>query len=204
MVNCICATDVLCQNPVAIYEINNILSPDFTFTPVYIVPGAIAGCSVIDSLLLSTLECYYSDSVCFSIILNYLKENYFKRTLLPSWFDPRPLTFDSKLSRYPPNTPVSVIVKNMLLERWNTSYSYELFYRACAPNYCSYSENTRSRTFFEVFVVLISTSGGLIISWQLITPYLVKLGFKVFRKKNPNTDQSIEIGNYSIIFFYVE
>ncbi len=174
-INCICATNPRCKSPVAIYEIDRGMEVNFEFRVVYIVPGWIAGCSPIDSLLLSTLECFYSNSTCFPILMGYIQEAYIQNVEYPSWFDVHPLVHDPKLSQYPPNTSISKIVQNIMIEKWNPSILYEQFYESCAPSNCTYSQRIHINTGVGVVLTLVSMIGGLTVSLRLITPQLVKL-----------------------------
>ncbi|CAF4737194.1 unnamed protein product, partial [Rotaria sp. Silwood2] len=91
---------------------------------VYTVPNWIQGCSAIDHLLLSTLECFYSDSDCSRVLMIYIRKTFVGGITQPSWFDVRPLVYDPMLSRFPPKTSIKMIVKNIMIEQWNPSYSY--------------------------------------------------------------------------------
>ncbi|UJR38718.1 hypothetical protein I4U23_031383 [Adineta vaga] len=172
-VNCICATNSACQTPVAIYEMDNIWNTRIYAYIIYIVPGAIGSCSTFSSLMFSQLLCFYSNIDCFPILMNYVKASYYQNVENPVWFDPRPLVYNAKLSRFPPNTSVSRIVEQIMIEQWNPSYSYERFYDLCAPNYCTYSEKMRARSIIEVIITFISMIGGLAFALILITPLFI-------------------------------
>ncbi|CAF1319758.1 unnamed protein product [Adineta ricciae] len=180
-INCICATNSNCKSPVAIYTVNSNSHGDFDYNVVYIVPGAYTGCSATESLLLSTFECFYADSGCFPILTTYIKEMYVYNVENPSWFDVHPLVYDPMSSNYPPNTTISTVVENMMIEQWNSGSSYESFYKLCAPKYCTYSENLRKNTSIDVIVALISMIGGLSVSLRLIIPRLVKFITKLWK-----------------------
>ncbi|CAF0872304.1 unnamed protein product [Adineta steineri] len=173
-INCICATNSQCKDPVSIY-FNEYIDADY-FEPeiTYVVPGSRVGCSPIDSLQLSTLQCFYSDSDCFPVVMSFIQQTYIDAVSDPLWFDPRPLIYDPTSSRFPPNTSIEIIVKDIMIEQWNPSTSYERFYELCAPNYCTYSQKGQRRAIFEVAVTLVSLIGGLIVSLRVITPQLVK------------------------------
>ncbi len=181
-IDCICGTDPHCQAPAAIYDVDFALTSKMTYSVDYIVPYSITGCSTFSSLLLSQFGCLYADSNCFLILMNYIRDTYVQNVEYPSWFDPRPLVYDPTLSRYPPNTSISEIVKEIMLERWNPSYSYNSFYESCAPSYCTYSERIRTKNIVGAIIVLISIIGGLTMSLRLIIPHLVKFIIGLLRK----------------------
>lgn len=201
MVNCICATNPHCQTPVAIYGVDHVWDYDHTSTTIiYIVPGSIAGCSTITSLLLSELQCFYSNADCFSVIMNYIQESYFQNIEYPSWFDVHPLVYDPMLSRYPPNTSISTVVKQMMVEKWNPSYSYNRFYELCAPNYCTYSQKIHTHTITGVIITLVSMIGGLTVSLRLITPLLITFILNLLimvTKRRQEQQQQQQSGNRS-------
>ena len=178
---CICATDIDCKSSIGIYDIDKGWESHPTYIHRYTVPGLILGCSFIDSLMHSTLECYYSNSNCLSILMNYSKQIYFFNVEHQLWFDVHPLIYNPMSSHFPPNTSILTIVEEMMLEQWNLSYSYNRFYQSCAPTYCTYSKRIRQNT-VKLMIELMSMIGGLIASLQLITPILIKFIFRLKTK----------------------
>jgi hypothetical protein len=188
---CICATDIDCKISIGIYDIDDGWLTPPTFIHHYTAPGLFAGCSATDSVMLSTLECYYSDSDCLSILMNYTKQTYIFNVEHPLWFDVHPLIYDRKLSRFPPNTSILTIIKELMIERWNPSSSYDRFYKLCAPSYCTYSKRIRPKI-PDVIIKLVSMIGGLTFSLGLITPRLVQFILYLltkFRKRQQQQQQ---------------
>ncbi|UJR17463.1 hypothetical protein I4U23_004358 [Adineta vaga] len=168
-INCICATNPDCQTPIAVYQMDSIWNSRIYAYISYIVPGSIASCSTFQSVLLSQLFCFYSDTDCYSILKNYVKDSYYQNAEFPSWFEVQPLVYHANLSRYPPNTLISTIVEQIMIEKWNPSYSYNHFYDLCSPNYCTYSQRVRLKSLFEVIITYISMIGGLTFALRFIT-----------------------------------
>ncbi|UJR12699.1 hypothetical protein I4U23_016873 [Adineta vaga] len=168
--NCICATDSQCQTPMTIHR---------TDTGLLFVPGWIIGCSATDSLMRSTLECYYSSSDCLSILMNYINR----------------LVYNSTLSRFPPKTLISNIIQNIMIEQWNSSVSYNRFYESCAPSYYSYSLRMPAKSTVEIITTLLSSIGGLILLLRLVIPQLVNsvinLNIFLLRDFGSNTDRTL-------------
>ena len=155
-----------------------------SFNVSYVIPGAVVACSEIDSLLLSTLECFYSDSVCYPTAKSYLRQAYMWNTNLPQqlpkvfgnksiWLDAKPLVYNSSLTTFDRNSSISTIIKNLLIEKWNPTYAYDDFYQLCSPSSCIYQERIHTNNVIGIVVILISMIGGLMISTHFITPYLV-------------------------------
>ncbi|CAF0805435.1 unnamed protein product [Adineta steineri] len=166
---CICAVDIYCQVPAFVFYLVTGVGPVY-----YNVSGSVVACSATNSLMLSTLECYYNDSDCFSILMSSIKDYYIFNNVHELQFIVRPLVYNSTSSRFPPNTSISKIIKNMTVEQWNPSYSYNRFYNSCAPSFCTYSKQIRIKTIVEVIIAMISMIGGLILALRLITPLLLR------------------------------
>ena len=172
-VDCICATDPHCQSTVTLSGL--LIEPnDGDDNTNYLVPGAIEGCFVIDTLLLSTLECYYLNS-CLSGYISLIK---YTPGVLESdieWFDIHPLIYDEESSRFAENTSLSVIVREMMIEQWNPSSSFDRYFEVCAPSYCTYSDTAHTYSLISIIIKLMSIIGGLTFTLRLITPVLVKI-----------------------------
>ena len=154
------------------------------------------GCFIFDSLLLSTLECYYLDS-CLIMYYSYINYSFRMFTADPPLFRPRPLTYDLARSRFPPNTSLSVIVKELMVEEWNLFFSFERYYEACAPVKCIYPHITPTNSFINIVITLISTVSGLAALLRMVTPILVTSAFSLFKSKNkPQKNQ--RSGNFFI------
>jgi hypothetical protein len=188
-IDCICATNSSCQSSIVIFELPPLWNSDFNIMLPYVLPGTIKGCFTIDSLLLSTLECYYSE-FCVSV------QNYYNQYIVDvtnteiTLFSIHPLVDNQASSRFSPSTPLSIIVKQMMIEQWNASSSFDLYYEACKPTYCVYSYTTRTVSFIELVLKLVSTIGGLTVALRLITPPLVEIGFSALSFKTRRRSQS--------------
>ncbi len=182
-INCICSSILQCQTPSAIFNVDLTASyvDNQNYSVSYVILGSFIGCSESDSLLISTLECFYSDSSCFSIVMSYIKQTYFWNVLDPEWFDVKPLLHNNlNFTRFNPNSSILSILEKVMIEQWNPSYEYETFYHLCSPSYCIYSERIQTNNMIGVIVILLSMIGGLTISLRLITPHLVTIIIKFF------------------------
>jgi hypothetical protein len=89
------------------------------------------------------------------------------------------------------------ILKNIMIEKWNPSFSYKQFYEACAPSYCTYSQKIHTKTIFEVIIAMVSIIAGLTVSLRLITPYLVEFIVSVTKTiKRRQEEEEQQQGNY--------
>ncbi|UJR07167.1 hypothetical protein I4U23_011455, partial [Adineta vaga] len=194
---CVCAINPNCQSTAAIYYESDDLNL------IYSIPGWSQGCSGMDSLRMSTLQCLYpsSDPDCFRIILSFLTKIPDSVSFVESSsFDFQPLVYDPTVSRFPPNTSMSIILKEMMLEQWNVSSSYQNFYELCAPTYCSYSQRVRKQTFLGVVITLVSMIGGIVVSLRLVTPYVVKfiLSLLTMSKRKPKRREQVELNIFKL------
>ncbi|CAF1637182.1 unnamed protein product, partial [Adineta ricciae] len=183
---CICATDPRCQTPVR---------DPINTTTLYKVPGfsevvgMINSCFTLNSVLLSTLECYYSDS-CVSILYKYINATVDVIDLDLRYIDASLLVYNSTSSRFPPNTLLSLIIKELMIEEWNPTFSFEDYYQECAPSRCIYSQEVRTSSLIDIMIRVIATIGGVIVILRLATPLLIRLIINLWKNKQPsNTSQ---------------
>jgi hypothetical protein len=193
---CICATDPYCQSPSALYGwTQTINSPIFAM--IYVIPGSIDGCFALDSFLLSTLECFYSNSDCLSNIATYINASYSTLATEIPWFIPNPLVYDPLSSRFTPTTSLSVITKEMMIEQWNYVPSFNHYYGACKPQYCTYSYRAYTYNYVGVIIKMVSMIGGLTMALRLITPQLVSFIYQFFQPKIQQQRQSKHLSDNS-------
>lgn len=171
---CVCATDPNCTSAVAIYDVDQAWTHAPVFVQRYTVPGLVVACSPTDSLLSSTLECYFDNTDCLRILMNYTKQTYISNVEQSAWFDVSPLVYNGSNSRFAPQTLVSTMVKEMMIERWNESLDYDHFYESCAASYCVYTKTVRA-TPIEVITTLVSLIGGLTLLLPIVIPRIVQL-----------------------------
>ena len=149
----------------------------------HMAPGIVRGCYIIDSVLLSTLECFYTGSKYMEGMLYYTNMlSYIEQQVAPT-FTIRPLADSPALTQFPPNTSLSSVVKKMMIEQWNISLSFDHYYQTCAPAYCTYTQTVRAQSFMGVLLTLISMIGGLSVALQLCTPVFVNGVFGLFKPK---------------------
>ncbi|CAF0789948.1 unnamed protein product [Adineta steineri] len=190
---CQCVVDPNCQGPIAFAVLNTpTISRLPGVRPAYVAvdfvgPGLVDACYTIDFLLLSTLQCFYTDSNCINQLLYYINKT---SSTNDSNLYAHPLIYNQTSTRFPPNTSVSSIVEEMMIEQWNTSLLFSDYYEACAPTYCTYTQIKHAETFSELLVTLISTVGGLVMVLRLITFQFVKIIFGLFQKK-PKRQQQV-------------
>ncbi|CAF1624471.1 unnamed protein product, partial [Adineta ricciae] len=164
---CICAIDPYCQVPAVIYESSSIHGTSSGSNLLLYVPGWIQRCLAVDSLLFSSLECFYENSACFPSLLVILSFRYQYPSDLVS------IVYDPTTTRFSRQANISTMFKEMMIEQWHSSISYQSFYDACAPTFCTYSQKMHTKNFFEIIITLLSMVGGMTLSLKILTPSLI-------------------------------
>ncbi|CAF3850213.1 unnamed protein product [Rotaria sp. Silwood1] len=158
---CNCAVSSTCQQPLRIGPSDLIL------------PGLVIGCSPMEGLRMSTLECFFS-SDCISTIINYL--DYYTQIdgSPPVNFTP-PKTppiviasLNTSLStRFLPSTQIGELIHEMFLEQLTNVISYEKYYATCAPSVCRYEYVERSNILYIV-TTLLGLYGAVSVGLRLL------------------------------------
>jgi hypothetical protein len=150
----------------------------------YTIPGMVEGCYNIDSLLLSTLQCFYdTDSGCVQKILQNINKTNISSSGTP-YFNAHSLIYNQTLTHFTPNLSFSLILEDMMIEQWNISLSFDRYYQICTPMYCTYTEIARANNFIHIIITLISMIGGLIVALRIIISHLVQIIFRLFKAKS--------------------
>ncbi|CAF2406873.1 unnamed protein product [Rotaria sp. Silwood2] len=171
---CDCGYSAKCIQQSAIYTYPNL-------TTLFSIPGLYLGCFAIESLLQSTLECFYNQT-CINQLQSYLTYYLFMNVT----------ALDSSLpSRFFKNSTIQELVNELMIERWNLSTIYESYYNACQPIRCTYSYSTRNNLIC-IITTLSGLVGGMLTILKLFVPLLIKL---VRRNKRLPTQ---EIGKISL------
>ncbi|CAF1203961.1 unnamed protein product [Adineta steineri] len=166
--DCYCYFSDKCVIPSSIKNSNS--------TPLFVVPGLYDGCYIVEALLQSTLECFYSQT-CIPQLQSYYNSN--------STMNTRPLDISSK-SKYSVHSTVQHLLNQLMIEEWNANDKYENYYNKCQPIECSYSYKTRNGIVY-IITALLGLVGGLITVLKIVVPNLVKF---IRRKKQPETSRN--------------
>ena len=159
------------------------------FSTPYMIPGMVKGCYLIDSILLSTLECLYSEC-CLSVLLYYVNQEFDKWPPEFPLFTARPLIYNQTSTRFPPSTTLGVILKRMMIEDWKPNSSFDRYFQACAPTQCTYSDTRHTKNSVGILITLISTISGLTAALRLTAPLLVQLAFYLLELKSKKKPES--------------
>ncbi|CAF1136735.1 unnamed protein product [Adineta steineri] len=148
-----------------------------------IIPGMFQTWNPLQSLLISTLECFYQDQ-CFSQITKFINstKNFTK--------------LSSNKTQY---ERIDKIVNNLFIESWTNESLFDSYFDHCRPLECQYSYKTRFSLIYTITTIL-GLIGGINTALRLLLPILVKSIFSisnfVFRRRHQNvitTRQTISL-----------
>ncbi|CAF1014564.1 unnamed protein product [Adineta steineri] len=145
--------------------------------PNHTIPGMVLSCLAVDSLLASSLQCFYNASCLKMIIQGHSFENN------KSKIDPRvdyitPLNSRSD-RRSSPNTTLDNIVSQLFIEDWANTTNFSSYYHQCAPDQCTYTYEQR---FNRVYIIgtVFGIVGGLSVALNIFIPLLVILLRRIY------------------------
>jgi hypothetical protein len=123
--------------------------------------GFVIGCTAVESVLQSTLECLF-DCSCLENI----------RTYIPSSNISGIYPLNTIQSRFAPNTSIERITNDLFIEKWSTEQSFSIYFGQCAPVLCTYTLEERNNVLY-VITKLLGLYGGLTAALRLCVPLIV-------------------------------
>ncbi|CAF1152487.1 unnamed protein product [Adineta steineri] len=136
------------------------------------VPGMLSGCLPLDSMLESTLECLY-DQTCIDKISDALDSSIRYTPLITDHTRFHPINI-MKLNN---------ITKQLFIEKWSESVSFEAYFNACHIDKCSYTISKRFNIGY-VSSTVIAFYGGLSVGLTLTIPLVFKIVKKCLLNRN--------------------
>ena len=168
---CSCENTLDCTFPSGFYNLSESILLDADSSPIVFIPGMLTGCLPRNSLLQSTLECFF-DRTCLDMIT----------TFTGGLAVASPLNFTLGLSRFSPNMTVDTIFNEMMIESWHNTSNFADYFHWCAPTYCTYSYSQRL-SFVYMITTLIGLIGGLNVALYIIIPLVVTFFIRQFQSK---------------------
>lgn len=171
--NCYCLTTNNCPVPGFMYSSEelpsfgqyNLEDVSYGSTP---IKGIEVGCFGLESVLSSNLECYY-DRNCFQLLVEH-PERFSQLNSSPT-------------DTFPPNTSISSLLDQLMVDQWLVNMSYSDYYSECLPDTCSYSYNQKNH-FLIILTSIIALIGGLNTLLRLVIPFLIQIFDKIKTKKS--------------------
>lgn len=148
--------------------------------PTWPILGLNIGCFPIDSILLSTLECFFNQS-CIQMLI-HLRLYDFDRVYLPVNITNITALNLNRPSRFFPNTTFETIISQLFVENWTTRADFLEHYHHCQPKFCTYTFIERYQPVF-IITSVIGLMGGLTVVFELFVPVFVQIVLRVFRRR---------------------
>jgi hypothetical protein len=142
---------------------------------VFIVPDFYTGCFIVDSLLESSLTCFYNET-CIDQLLFHLNSSLFN-----SKINPKPLLKQLRKT----NQTVNELISGLMVEKWNRTINFDKYYQLCEPLQCVYTYNHRFAIDYIV-ATFLTIIGGLITVLRILVPQFVR----IIRNKRTNDNIS--------------
>ncbi|CAF1463352.1 unnamed protein product [Adineta steineri] len=141
------------------------------------VDGFFGGCTPLESILQSTLDCLY-DVACIQLLLNYFPA---LNQIQLNWTN-------SILTSKQQNATVIDYLNDLFIAEWSIEMNYSKYFDECAVSYCTYTTTDRN-DFTYAITLSISLYGGLIVIFRLIAPFLISSAMKLrYRPRNANVN----------------
>ena len=171
---CSCANDINCKSQLGLYD------AEYISTPKNLVAGLYRACFSLESLLQSTLECFYDDQDCLANIIEFYP---------PSWISSGYIRLNSSLnSRFMTNSTIGSLFSQFFIEYWNQSLNYSSYFSLCQPTSCTY-EIFRSNSLLGTATLVLGLMGGLSVSLRILIPSIVTIVLGLARTRQ---QQSID------------
>ena len=164
---CLCLLSASCNLPMTVSNFN-IDNPDI-YDTFFIVPNFFTGCSPVEAMLVSTLQCFYRQD-CMDDLMRALNKT--GQTI--------PNTTYVLLNKYQSqeNETIRSVVNRLFVNNWSHTVSYTAYYQACLPELCTY-EYTDRRNILSVLITSISIFGGLTTGLKIVFFILLRIIAKV-------------------------
>ncbi|CAF1154323.1 unnamed protein product [Adineta ricciae] len=121
-----------------------------------VVQGFFAGCTPLESLLASRLDCLYN-SQCIQLLFDYFPDLNRKHV--------NPI-----LSSHYQNISIMNYLEVLFVEDWSPDIDFASYFNRCSPSMCTYTITGRTK-FLSLLTLFISVYGGLTIILRLIASY---------------------------------
>ncbi|CAF3338151.1 unnamed protein product [Rotaria sp. Silwood2] len=198
--DCSCGTSVSCTRSEGFYcrTTSCFISPT---KPNQTIPGLVASCLLVDSLLASSLECFYNES-CIQMLIQWHSFGSPNVTIDPRVANITPL--DATVNnRFSPDTRLGIIVSQLFIADWANSTNFSYYYNQCAPDECTYTYEERFNRAY-VIATILGIAGGLSTALRILILPVVKLLRRMYyhchRPKKPVVrecfaERSIQLDN---------
>lgn len=157
---CSCMTTRACSTPAQVLLVEN-------GTRNHTIEGLVLGCFVLETILRSSLSCFYS----ISCVQNFQRAIIFAfPNLVENWN----LALNATQTRFSVNDTIETLAYDMFIESWAENVSYEMFFEACTAKECTYSYHV-GFDILEIITTFLSVFSGLSLGLRLLVPCLISV-----------------------------
>jgi hypothetical protein len=178
--NCSCATSSSCLKPAVFFNGSG--------PPYYTAEDIFLGCTPLDSVLKSSLSCFFSPT-CLQSFLTAIPLTGTDYLYNREPFSMMPLNFSSNNTQFRANDTLETIINALFIDSWSSEISYPHYFNACQPLHCTYVFTQRLDV-TRVATTFLSVFGGLSTILRFVTPHLIRTLKKLsnrFRRTPPRT-----------------
>ncbi|CAF1086115.1 unnamed protein product [Adineta steineri] len=161
--NCSCDLSNACSYPLGFFFP---FIDTYTSSRFFTFPNFVGGCTSMDGLLASTLECFYSQSCLLD--MNNHRNRLFATPVNDFPFSPLNSTLNS------PYEKIESIFNRLMIDSWSSNVSFSSYYKACAPLSCTYEYISR-KSFLTIITTVIGIFGGLSLAYKLIILIILRV-----------------------------
>lgn len=170
---CSCATSSRCLTPVFFGNRGDGLT--------YYIDGLYSGCYLSESVLRSSLQCFFSNSCMVHFTKGYMNDlPWFRDSDQPSSISMPllPLLTLPNDSRFLFNDTIEALTKTLLVDKWSKRISYPQYFNVCAPTVCTYTYIKRWDPVF-ILTTFLGIYQGMSTALRILVPILVKFFYRV-------------------------
>ncbi|CAF1618923.1 unnamed protein product [Adineta ricciae] len=153
--SCTCATSLQCSEPMVIDH--------------KIVEGLFIGCYPVETMLQSSLQCFYNKS-CYNSIMPDISAE-----LMPS--------VDQSERKYLLNETVQQMVDRLFVDEWHFKESYQNYFEKCRATHCTYSF-TQNFNILVLLRTILQYYGGLDIILSVVISFIVHIIFRIYYRRS--------------------
>jgi hypothetical protein len=143
------------------------------------IQGYLVGCTPLESLLRSSIECLY-EQTCLDLLTAYL--NLSLPVLVP---------LNISETHFSQTDTIESITQQMFIETCSSNVSYNQFFEQCHPLSCSVTP-TKRNSFITVVTTLLSLYGGLTTALKLVVPFFVFSIYKLIRRRKQTLQINVQ------------
>ncbi len=111
------------------------------------------------------------------------------------------IPFNVNILQFNLNTTIETLVKNLFIEKWNSSTNYSNYYVQIRPNQCFYS-NIKRNNLLSVIIEIVGIYGGLTATLRFILPIIIRFAVKI-KQRIQNRGRIVQVSSINHFAFNI-